>query len=219
MKKLTILRVLALLCLKKLKAYLLITLLLCLFNGQLIAQETKKPNSNTKKKNSISFGDSRSGALKIGDRLPSSFWTTKLTVLNVDKTQQQTLKHLKGKALLLDFWATWCGACLNQFPKMNQLQAQFGKHLTVLLVNISTQDNQEILGAVIKRQQSPFNPAVIAHDPTITAMFPIKSIPHYIWLGADGRIKAITDADAVTAEQLKRLIAGLEINLKTKENK
>ena len=208
MKKITILCVVALLCLKKSKAerlkpkaFLLITLLVCLLNGQLIAQVPKP--------------------IKIGDKLPPIFWQQKHQLYTGGNPNNITFQQFKGKAMLLDFWATWCSPCLKSFPKMNGLQNQHGKYLNILMVNAYEQDTQAVLASFYKKQQetiSGFSLKVIQSDTNLRTTFPIKGMPHYIWVGADGRIKAITDAEAITEVSIKRFIAGLAINLKVKEN-
>lgn len=213
MKKTTILCVGALLCLKKpkagtcqlrlgpkLKACLLITLLSCLFNGHVLAQEPKP--------------------LKIGERLPETFWQQEHSILKNGITTTAKFQALKVKALLLDFWATWCSACLKGFPKMQDLQDRYSKNLNILMVNTYEKDTLPVLSQFYQKQQQVikgFSLSLVASDATLKNMFAVKSIPHYIWVGADGRIKAITDAEAVTDAQVKRFIAGLSLNLKLKE--
>src|SRR6476659_5770026 len=42
---------------------------------------------------------------------------------------EQTFNDLKGKAVILDFWATYCGPCRDEIPHLNQLQAKYSGNL------------------------------------------------------------------------------------------
>ena len=59
------------------------------------------------------------------------------TVLNAP-TKTTTLNELKGKIILIDFWATWCGACLQAMPHLQQLQRQHAQQLQVITVTDET---------------------------------------------------------------------------------
>ena len=88
------------------------------------------------------------------------------------------------------------------------------------MVNTYEKDTLPVLSQFYQKQQQVikgFSLSLVASDAALKSMFPVKSIPHYIWVGADRRIKAITDAEAVTDPQVKRFIAGLSLNLKLKE--
>lgn len=60
-------------------------------------------------------------------------------VLNYKK-QQVRLSEFKGKAILIDFWASFCQPCLAQFPKLQGIQDKFQKELQVITI---TSDQQE----------------------------------------------------------------------------
>ncbi len=50
--------------------------------------------------------------------------------------KEVTLADFKGRALLVNFWATWCGPCIEEMPSLDRLQAALGgKDFTVLTIN------------------------------------------------------------------------------------
>ncbi len=86
----------------------------------------------------ISKGNS---GLEIGAAVPSE----RLTVLGTEKPAQ--LADLRGKWVLLNVWASWCGPCKEESPALQQFSdANAGK---VTVVGVDTQDNsQDALGFV-----------------------------------------------------------------------
>lgn len=67
-------------------------------------------------------------ALKIGDPFPD---------LTTFKLEGQLPDALKGKVVLIDFWASWCVPCRQSFPVMEELQKQYGpKGLVILAINV-----------------------------------------------------------------------------------
>ena len=51
--------------------------------------------------------------------------------------QKVRLADLKGRVVLVDFWASWCAPCKQSFPWMNEMQAKYGpKGLTIVGINV-----------------------------------------------------------------------------------
>src|SRR5437870_3097657 len=60
-------------------------------------------------------------AVKTGDSAPA----IKLDSLTPDRPVAEALAALKGKAIVLEFWATWCGPCVDSIPHLNELVDKF----------------------------------------------------------------------------------------------
>jgi len=68
-----------------------------------------------------------SAALKVGDTLPE---------LASFKLEGALPDALKGKIVIVDFWASWCLPCAKSFPVLDELQKKYGDKLVVLAVNV-----------------------------------------------------------------------------------
>ena len=66
-------------------------------------------------------------ALKVGDTLPD---------LSTFQLEGKLPDSLKGKVVIVDFWASWCLPCAESFPTMDELQKKYGERLVVLAVNV-----------------------------------------------------------------------------------
>lgn len=130
---------------------------------------------------------------------------------------------LKNKVVILDFWGTWCSACIELFDKMEKLQSEFPDDLTVVLVNSSTtkDDRQKIAGVFKKREKrkGPLRLPFVSEDTVLEKYFPYRYLPHYAIIGKDGKVKAITSADQINSQLIRDLIIGKEISIRRKQDR
>lgn len=157
-----------------------------------------------------SFGQDKS--LKIGESLPDSVWSTPLQVVNHPQ-KTITLSQDKDKLILLDFWATWCSACLLNFPKMHALQKQFGDQIKILAV---TDQSRVVLEKFFSTTNGKrYDKTVsVADDKMLHQLFPHRGIPYIVWI-KDGKVITTTDADQVTEKTIQELLTSQPSSLQT----
>lgn len=118
-------------------------------------------------------------------------------------------ESLKGRVVLLDFWATWCPPCKSDEPALESVIHDFQKDgLVVLAVNMGEPRRK------VKKylEQSPrSSKVVLAEDTTLAAICEAKTYPLYILIDRDGNIAGIQHG-AAGEGALRRLLAkaGLE---------
>ncbi|MET0634557.1 MAG: TlpA disulfide reductase family protein [Chitinophagaceae bacterium] len=159
------------------------------------------------------------GPLLIGDTLPD------LTLNNVlyHPASKIQLSDYKGKLVILDFWSSWCGGCIRLFPHMDSLQKQFQHRIQVILVNSNSRKSgddekkiRKIIDGVSGRTGTPLGLPVSFDNPVLDGYFPHSYIPHEVWLDTNGVIMAITDAEEVTALNIKNYLDGRQLSLRSK---
>jgi len=119
--------------------------------------------------------------LKIGSKLPESFWMQEHLVYAKGKTIKQNLSQYRNKLLILDFWATWCSSCTHKFRYIDSLQKEYDGLAVVLLVDAkSTRDTPEKIAVTMKRFDDQLTTLVA--DTVLSQQFVHTSVPHYIWI-------------------------------------
>lgn len=144
-------------------------------------------------------------AIQTGQTVPD----VSITDIHNYKAKTASLSDFKGKLLILDFWATWCSPCVAMIPRMDSLQKQFGDKIQFLSVTYQkATEVMPFLEKLEKQKGRHFDLPVVVEDKELHKLFPHRTLPHYVWIGADGKAKAITESTELTSANIREIIEG-----------
>ncbi len=121
--------------------------------------------------------------------------------------QRLSLDELKGKVVLIDFWATWCAPCREALPRVKNIARKFeGQPLIVLSVSLDT-DEQKWRDFIAKNEMTWPQYRDAGFTGPMAKLFGVEAIPHTFTVDADGVLQDEHIGDADIEGKLKKLIA------------
>jgi thiol-disulfide isomerase/thioredoxin len=122
--------------------------------------------------------------------------------------QEITLSQLKGKVVLLDFWATWCGPCKESIPHLIQLYKNYRESGFELVgMNVDKGDG-EAVRRFVKSMDIPY-PIVTAPEEVVRS-YRVTGIPATFLIDKEGKIREkVVGFSGVIARQLDIKVADL----------
>ena len=115
------------------------------------------------------------------------------------------IADFRGKYVLLDFWANYCGACIEAFPHIGKLQQQYADQLTVISISVDKIDTWK---------NSPHQKEITWHSLNdggghwggIAGSYDIMAMPTYILISPDGTYQArLTSEDIYNGNLEKQM--------------
>lgn len=95
------------------------------------------------------------------------------------------LSEFKGKYILLDFWASWCGACIAGFP---ELKAFAENNLDVTVIGINLDEKTENWLAASQKHAVSWNDLNVGSNAGFVRQYGVSGIPHVVLISPDGII-------------------------------
>ncbi len=103
-----------------------------------------------------------------------------------------SLEDYRGRYVLLDFWATWCGPCIAEIPHLQEVYEKFGRDDRFALLSLSVDEEIDAPRAFQETRQLPWDQGFLGegiHSPTLQG-FGVRAIPALVLVGPDGTIVA-----------------------------
>ena len=97
-----------------------------------------------------------------------------------------SLQDLKGKFVLLDFWATWCIPCRRDLPVIEKLHQEFHRKGLVVL-GVNADEEVESVNDFLPTAKLTY-PILLAADSGIVPNYSVKAFPTVVLIDADGKI-------------------------------
>lgn len=125
---------------------------------------------------------SEHNGLEQGDQPPNF----ELETLDGEKVQ---LSDLKGKKVILNFWATWCPPCREEMPEMQKFYEEYGDEVEIIALNATATESKEGDVHDYIEEFGYTYPVLLDTDGTVVENYRVFSMPTSFFIGTDGLIQ------------------------------
>jgi len=98
-----------------------------------------------------------------------------------------SMKDLKGKPVVMTFWASWCAPCKKELPALAEIHEQ-NKHNGLTVIGVNVDSDPAAARRYLAQNPLPF-PVVMDHDKAIMDRFQTRGVPTTFWVKRDGVIR------------------------------
>jgi peroxiredoxin len=102
---------------------------------------------------------------------------------------QVRLSRLRGKVVVLNFWATWCPPCRNELPDLQSFYADYQSR-GVIVLGINQREAIDLVQDFRDNQKLTF-PILLDHDGQVGDRYHVDSLPRTIFLDRSGVIRSV----------------------------
>lgn len=131
------------------------------------------------------------------------------TVVDMDGNSVK-LSDFKGKTVVVNFWASWCGPCKMEMPDFNEIYHKYGDDIVFMMVNMTDggQETVETAKAFISSQPYDF-PVYFDVNMEAAIAYGVTAIPATYFIDAEGNVGAY----AVSMLDYETIEKGIEMVL------
>jgi thiol-disulfide isomerase/thioredoxin len=103
-----------------------------------------------------------------------------------------SLEKLKGKVVLLDFWAVWCGPCRRDMPEVKKIWKKYNGD-SFILIGINLDKSEQVFEDYIKQEEIAWPQYFdgLGWDNKVSRLYNVHAIPHTVLIDHEGIIRAV----------------------------
>ena len=158
------------------------------------------------------FGFRPLSELKLGDPAPA---LKVEQLLQAPNGTRATWGDLHGRAVVLEFWATWCGGCVEQIPHLNALAEKF-KNQPIQFISV-TDEEKGVVSRFLEKHPMAGWIALDSGENTFRD-YGVEGRPQTFLVDANGIIRAITNPTQVTDSVVEDFLAGKPLSFRQPES-
>jgi len=115
------------------------------------------------------------------------------------------LADLRGKVVLLNFWATWCPPCKAEMPDLNALQRKYGAERDFVVLGVNDEESAADVTAFAQREGIAFPLLLDPDGRVIEKLFEVRYLPTSMIIDRDGNIRDTWRGQIAREAMLARL--------------
>jgi len=116
-----------------------------------------------------------------------------------------TTEALRGKVVVVEFWATWCGPCLTSLPKLDRMARGWGDRVATVAVNL---DDSAKAAAIFGK--AGWRMTLVESDDETATRYQVEALPHAVVIDREGVVRLVMrggGAAQAVNEAVGRLLA------------
>ena len=107
---------------------------------------------------------------------------------SIDGTQVR-ISGLRGKVVLLNFWATWCPPCKAEMPDLEALYREYGSKQNFVVVGVDVEESASAVSAFARQNELSFPVLLDTQGSVSNGVYPIRSLPTSMIIDRQGKIR------------------------------
>ena len=142
---------------------------------------------------------SKTARLLLGAALALAAAFPALAIAPASKAPDFTLRRLdgpnlrlqeqRGRVVLVNFWATWCGPCRQEMPHMNRLYEKY-KSSGFVLLGVNVDEDPRNAASVASKMGVTF-PVLLDTDKNVSKLYDLNTMPSTVLIDRDGKVRYI----------------------------